>query len=164
MSVIARPAEIPTQQDVPDVDDGVTQVTTDPFWPAISLRDLRLACRISGRTTTARLLHAATEAVIHVSDELLPWAQRQQEAGFTQLGVVPARKINGVSVKVYRYRRAVYAITRALILENMRDVDTTEHGDRKADALEPQADTLWRDARWAIADIQGTQRIYAELW
>ncbi|STD27889.1 Phage head completion protein (GPL) [Edwardsiella tarda] len=164
MSVIAKPDAVPTQRDVPDIDDGAIQVTTDPFWPAISLRDLRLACRISGRTTTARLLHAATEAVIHVSDELSPWAQRQQEAGFTQLGEVPARTVNGESITVYRYRRAVYAITRALILESMRDVDTTEHGDRKADALEPQADTLWRDARWAIADIQGTQRIYAELW
>ncbi|WP_370555502.1 MULTISPECIES: head completion/stabilization protein [Edwardsiella] len=164
MSVIAKPDAVPTQRDVPDIDDGATQVTADPFWPTITLRSLRLACRISGRTTTARLLHATTEAVAHVTEELLPWAQQQQVAGFTQLGDVPARTINGESIKVYRYRRAVYAITRALILESMRDVDTTEHGDRKADAMVPQTDDLWRDARWAITDIQGAQRIYAELW
>ncbi|ENW8853130.1 head completion/stabilization protein, partial [Escherichia coli] len=52
---------------------------------------------------------------------------------------------------------------RALILERVRDVDTTEQGDRKADALEAQTGDLWRDVRWAIADIQGAPRIFARL-
>ncbi|MGT3309545.1 head completion/stabilization protein, partial [Yersinia enterocolitica] len=67
------------------------------------------------------------------------------------------------SVKVYRFRRAVYSIARALVLEGYRDVDTTTKGDRDAAALDQQRDDLWRDARWSISDIRGVQRIYAEL-
>lgn len=71
--------------------------------------------------------------------------------------------INGENVKVYRFRRAVYSIARALVLEGYRDVDTTAKGDKDAAALDLQRDDLWRDARWSIADIRDTPRLYAEL-
>ena len=63
----------------------------------------------------------------------------------------------------YRFRRAVYSIARALVLESYRDVDTTAKGDKDAAALDLQRDDLWRDARWSIADIRDTPRLYAEL-
>ncbi|EDI8685672.1 head completion/stabilization protein, partial [Salmonella enterica] len=145
------------------VDDGAEKVTAGTFWPEILLRDLRLASRIPGRTTTSRLKFVTTEAVAHVTDQLDDWRGIQESAGYSTLADVPARMLNGESVKVYRYRRAVYSAARALLLENARDVDTTEKGDRKADALEVQTDDLWRDVRWAIADIRGTQRLFVEL-
>ncbi|EEF8013583.1 head completion/stabilization protein, partial [Salmonella enterica] len=146
-----------------DVDDGAEKVTAGTFWPEILLRDLRLASRIPGRTTTSRLKFVTTEAVAHVTDQLDDWRGIQESAGYSTLADVPARMLNGESVKVYRYRRAVYSAARAMLLENARDVDTTEKGDRKADALEVQTDDLWRDVRWAIADIRGTQRLFVEL-
>ncbi|ENT9722143.1 GPO family capsid scaffolding protein [Escherichia coli] len=117
---------------------------------------------------------ATTEAVAHVTDELQEWQQQQQAEGYSTLAdaptikpngepEIPPRKINGESINIHRYRRAVYAATRALILESARDVDTTNKSDRKADALDTQAEDLWRDVRWAIADIRGAQRIWAEL-
>ncbi|EDR0899661.1 head completion/stabilization protein, partial [Salmonella enterica] len=148
---------------VTDVDDGAEKVTAGTFWPEILLRDLRLASRIPGRTTTSRLKFVTTEAVAHVTDQLDDWRGIQESAGYSTLADVPARMLNGESVKVYRYRRAVYSAARAMLLENARDVDTTEKGDRKADALEVQTDDLWRDVRWAIADIRGTQRLFVEL-
>ncbi|EAX3090769.1 head completion/stabilization protein, partial [Salmonella enterica] len=151
------------EKDVTDVDDGAEKVTAGAFWPEILLRDLRLASRIPGRTTTSRLKFVTTEAVAHVTDQLDDWRGIQESAGYSTLADVPARMLNGESVKVYRYRRAVYSAARALLLENARDVDTTEKGDRKADALEVQTDDLWRDVRWAIADIRGTQRLFVEL-
>ncbi|EFT2530607.1 head completion/stabilization protein, partial [Salmonella enterica] len=151
------------ETDVTDVDDGDEKVTAGTFWPEILLRDLRLASRIPGRTTTSRLKFVTTEAVAHVTDQLDDWRGIQESAGYSTLADVPARMLNGESVKVYRYRRAVYSAARALLLENARDVDTTEKGDRKADALEVQTDDLWRDVRWAIADIRGTQRLFVEL-
>ncbi|EEI9000496.1 head completion/stabilization protein, partial [Salmonella enterica] len=151
------------EKDVTDVDDGAEKVTAGTFWPEILLRDLRLASRIPGRTTTSRLKFVTTEAVAHVTDQLDDWRGIQESAGYSTLADVPARMLNGESVKVYRYRRAVYSAARALLLENARDVDTTEKGDRKADALEVQTDDLWRDVRWAIADIRGTQRLFVEL-
>ncbi|EBY9281795.1 capsid assembly protein [Salmonella enterica subsp. enterica serovar Worthington] len=163
MGMVAKPQVDSAEKDVTDVDDGAEKVTAGAFWPEILLRDLRLASRIPGRTTTSRLKFVTTEAVAHVTDQLDDWRGIQESAGYSTLADVPARMLNGESVKVYRYRRAVYSAARALILENARDVDTTEKGDRKADALEVQTDDLWRDVRWAIADIRGTQRLFVEL-
>ncbi len=163
MGMVAKPQINSAETDVTDVDDGAEKVTAGTFWPEILLRDLRLASRIPGRTTTSRLKFVTTEAVAHVTDQLDDWRGIQESAGYSTLADVPARMLNGESVKVYRYRRAVYSAARALLLENARDVDTTEKGDRKADALEVQTDDLWRDVRWAIADIRGTQRLFVEL-
>ncbi|EJN4217824.1 head completion/stabilization protein [Salmonella enterica] len=163
MGMVAKPQVNSAEKDVTDVDDGAEKVTAGTFWPEILLRDLRLASRIPGRTTTSRLKFVTTEAVAHVTDQLEDWRGIQESAGYSTLADVPARMLNGESVKVYRYRRAVYSAARALLLENARDVDTTEKGDRKADALEVQTDDLWRDVRWAIADIRGTQRLFVEL-
>ncbi len=163
MGMVAKPQVNSAEKDVTDVDDGAEKVTAGTFWPEILLRALRLASRIPGRTTTSRLKFVTTEAVAHVTDQLDDWRGIQESAGYSTLADVPARMLNGESVKVYRYRRAVYSAARALILENARDVDTTEKGDRKADALEVQTDDLWRDVRWAIADIRGTQRLFVEL-
>ncbi|EMO8609101.1 head completion/stabilization protein [Salmonella enterica] len=160
MGMVAKPQVNSAEKDVTDVDDGAEKVTAGAFWPEILLRDLRLASRIPGRTTTSRLKFVTTEAVAHVTDQLDDWRGIQESAGYSTLADVPARMLNGESVKVYRYRRAVYSAARALLLENARDVDTTEKGDRKADALEVQTDDLWRDVRWAIADIRGTQRLF----
>lgn len=163
MGMVAKPRVSSAETDVTDVDDGAEKVTAGTFWPEILLRDLRLASRIPGRTTTSRLKFVTTEAVAHVTDQLDDWRGIQESAGYSTLADVPARMLNGESVKVYRYRRAVYSAARALLLENARDVDTTEKGDRKADALDVQTDDLWRDVRWAIADIRGTQRLFVEL-
>lgn len=163
MGMVAKPQVNSAETDVTDVDDGAEKVTAGAFWPEILLCDLRLASRIPGRTTTSRLKFVTTEAVAHVTDQLDDWRGIQESAGYSTLADVPARILNGESVKVYRYRRAVYSAARALLLENARDVDTTEKGDRKADALEVQTDDLWRDVRWAIADIRGTQRLFVEL-
>ncbi|HFP0290760.1 TPA: capsid assembly protein, partial [Escherichia coli] len=62
MSLIARPRVNSADTDTTDTDDGDAMVSAGDFWPAISLHEIRLASRIPGRTTTTRLLHAATEA------------------------------------------------------------------------------------------------------
>ncbi|EFK6342899.1 head completion/stabilization protein [Escherichia coli] len=163
MSLIARTPAEHISEDIPDTDDGDSCVTADAFWPVIVLRELRLAVRLPGRTTTARLMHAATEAVAHVTAELEMWKQERMKEGYTALADIPATHVNSESVHVHRYRRAVYALARAFVLERTRDVDTTEKGDKKADSLDTQVEALWRDARWAISDIRGVTRIYAEL-
>ncbi|WP_226102561.1 head completion/stabilization protein [Dickeya oryzae] len=162
MSLVAS-KRVSDSGDVPEIDDGVASVNAGAFWPVIVLRDLRLAARITGGITTTRLMHVTTEAVVHVTDQLASWQQTQQAAGYTALADVPAGQVNGESIKVYRFRRAVYAIARALLLEGYRDVDTTAKGDKATDTFDNQCDDLWRDARWSIADIRGAQRLFAEL-
>ncbi|KNC89853.1 head completion/stabilization protein [Trabulsiella odontotermitis] len=162
-SLVANKPALPAEGDVADVDDGDVTVSAGAFWPVIKLSDLRLAARITGGITTTRLLYAATEAVGHVTDQLKDWQAQQESSGYATMQDVPAVQINGESVKVYRFRRAVYSISRAFVLENYRDVDTTAKGDKDAAALDLQREDLWRDARWSISDIRGVQRIFAEL-
>lgn len=162
-SLVAYRDTGPAGSDVPDVDDGDSAVSAGEWFPVISLRELRLAARITGGVTTSRLMHVTTEAVAHVTDQLAQWQVEQEAAGYASLAAVPGRQIGGASARVHRYKRAVYSIARALILEGYRDVDTSPKGDKDASALDLQLDDLWRDARWSIADIRGAVRIYAEL-
>ncbi|WP_438352032.1 head completion/stabilization protein [Escherichia coli] len=163
MSMVARTNPGPAEDDITDTDDGDTRISAGAFWPDIVLRELRLAIRLPGRVTTARLLHTATGAVAHVTRELEAWQQEQQAAGHQTLADVPAPVINGESVNLWHWRNAVYTATRALILERYRDADTTDKGDRRADALDIQTSDLWRDVSWAISDILCRPRIFAEL-
>lgn len=171
-SLVANKRVFPAGSDAADVNDGDATVSAGEFWPVIKLSDLRLAARITGGITSSRLLHVTTEAVAHVTSQLLDWQSVQVSAGYNTLEEVPSPlpsgeteklMINGENVKVYRFRRAVYSIARALVLEGYRDVDTTAKGDKDAAALDQQRDDLWRDARWSIADIRGMPRLYAEL-
>lgn len=109
MSLIARPRVNSADTDTTDTDDGDAMVSAGDFWPAISLHEIRLASRIPGRTTTTRLLHAATEAVAHVIAELELWKRERMAEGAASLADVPATQVNGESVHVHRYRRAVFA-------------------------------------------------------
>ncbi|MFZ1873026.1 MAG: head completion/stabilization protein [Chania sp.] len=165
MGFVAGRAVTTAADDVPDTDDNGEKVSAGSFWPDIALRDVRMEMRINGAVTTTRLKHVVIEAVAHVTDQLARWQTSQEQAGYTTLDAVPARLINGENVKIYRYRRAVFSITRALLIENYRDVDTTgDTGEKRAAGLTLQAADLWRDARWAIADILGAERNFTEAF
>ncbi|CAE1144993.1 head completion/stabilization protein [Serratia rubidaea] len=165
MSLVAGRTVTPAADDVPDTDDGGEKINAGSFWPEIALRNIRVEMRINGAVTTSRLKHAAIEALAHVVEQLTTWQAHQKEAGFARLDEVPATAINGESIKVIRFRRAVYSLTRALLIENYRDVDSTgDAGEKHAAGLTLQAADLWRDVRWAIADIQGNVRSLAEVF
>ncbi|MTG21169.1 head completion/stabilization protein, partial [Klebsiella pneumoniae] len=113
MSLVAGRTVTPSAEDVPDTDDGGENVTAGSFWPEIALSDVRMEMRINGAVTTSRLKQAVIEGVSHTLDQLADWQAVQLAAGYTQLADVPAVKVNGESVKVHRYRRAVFSIARA---------------------------------------------------
>lgn len=164
MSFIAQRQVKSSATDIADLDDGEAAITGDVFWPVVKLRDLRLAARIGGDITTTRLQHVASEAFLHVCDQLADWRAARQLEGVAALADVEAPVINGESARVYRFRRAVYSQARALILEGYRDVSTTQKGDKDADALDNQIGDLWRDVRFCVADIQSLPRIYSEMF
>ncbi|MBP1129187.1 hypothetical protein JOE25_000730 [Serratia sp. PL17] len=165
MSLVAGRTVTPAADDVPDTDDNGEKVTAGHFWPEITLRAVRMEMRINGAVTTTRLKHAVIEGVAHVIGQLTRWQAVQLKAGYASLAAVPSDEINGESIKVFRYRRAVYSLTRAYLIENYRDVDTTgDAGEKHAAGLTLQAADLWRDARWAIADIRDEVRNYAEAF
>jgi hypothetical protein len=161
MSLVATEPVRPVSGTWPD--DGQAKVESNPFWPVIRVAELRRAMRLDGQVTTDRLISRAIEAVAHINDQLSAWRQLQISAGYHYLEQIPADTINGESVKVWRYKNAVWTLTKALLIENYRDIDTTSQGEKHAEALSTQIDTLWRDLRWSIRDIQDEDRGLAEL-
>ncbi|MGE6118820.1 head completion/stabilization protein, partial [Aeromonas salmonicida] len=135
-------------------DEG--EIANSPFWPAISLPDLRETVRLDGTVTTARLTHAVVDAITSVNRDLADWRSARQAEGHTTLAAVPSEVINNESVHLHSYRRAVYAMTRANLLERYTDYSATGDGVKGADAKIVSSDDLYRDARFAIRDILGT--------
>jgi hypothetical protein len=142
-------------------DEG--EITSSPFWPAISLADLRDTVRLDGTVTTARLTHAVVDAITSVNRDLADWRSARQAEGHSTLAAVPSEVINNESVNLHSYRRAVYATTRANLLERYTDYSATGDGVKGADAKIISSDDLYRDARFAIRDILGTTHNTVEL-
>lgn len=142
-------------------DEG--EITSGPFWPAISLADLRDTVRLDGTITTARLTHAVVDAITSVNRDLADWRSARQAEGHATLAAVPSEVINNESVHLHSYRRAVYAMTRANLLERYTDYSATGDGVKGAEAKIVSSDDLYRDARFAIRDILGTTHNTVEL-
>ncbi|QJT12825.1 head completion/stabilization protein [Aeromonas sp. 2692-1] len=142
-------------------DEG--EIANSPFWPAISLADLRETVRLDGTVTTARLKHAVVDAITSVNRDLADWRSARQVEGHATLAAVPIEVINNESVHLHSYRRAVYAMTRANLLERYTDYSATGDGVKGADAKVISSDDLYRDARFAIRDILGTTHNTVEL-
>lgn len=150
---------IATAPTAPDEGD----IANSPFWPAISLADLRETVRLDGTVTTARLTHAVVDAITSVNRDLADWRSARQAEGHATLAAVPSEVINNESVHLHSYRRAVYAMTRANLLERYTDYSATSDGVKGADAKIVSSDDLYRDARFAIRDILGTTHNTVEL-
>ncbi len=139
------------------------EIDSIPFWPAISLPDLRDTVRLDGTVTTARLKHAVIDAITSVNRDLADWRRAREAEGVATLAAVPGEVINGESAYLHSYRRAVYAMTRANLLERYTDYSATGDGVKGADAKIVSSDDLYRDARFAIRDILGTTHITVAL-
>ena len=161
MSLVAPKAITPIH-DIP-TEDGDEKVTSRAFWPDILLGDLRQSMRIPNGITTRRLKHETTEAVIYVNQSLAAWQAEQQAQGYETLAEVPSHAINNTTQAVYRYQRAVYSFTKAALIEQYRDIDTTRDGEKHALALSSQIDDLHRDGQNALRDILGRKRMLIEI-
>lgn len=139
------------------------EIDSSPFWPAISLPDLRDTVRLDGTVTTARLKHAVIDAITSVNRDLADWRRAREAEGVPTLAAVPGELINNESAHLHSYRRAVYAMTRANLLERYTDYSATGDGVKGADAKIISSDDLYRDARFAIRDILGTTHNTVEL-
>ena len=148
----------------PTIENGdTTTISSGPFWPVINVDQIRQSMRIDGTVTPDRLNHAAINAVSEVNADLAYWRKEREAEGIQTLAAAPAEVINDISVNLHHYRRAVYALTHANLVERYRSFDATAKGSKEADELEPQITELYRDARWAIRNILGITHTTVEL-
>lgn len=158
MSFIAAAPPPATQ---PGATPGV--IGNDGWFPDIVLSTMRDAMRLDGTVTDPRLAQAVVDAILHVNDELADWKAQQVAAGHAALADVPATTVNQESRHLVQYRRAVYSMAKADLVERYRDYDTTGEGHKKAEWQDNSPEEQRRNAHWAIADIQGRTRSTIEL-
>lgn len=154
MSFVAPPMALP---------DDEKPIRNAPFWPDIEPEDARLAMRIDDTITAIRLRHALVDAIANINADARAFRQAQQQAGIGSLQMVEAEQIDGSSLLLAHYRRAVYCLAKANLLERYRDFDTTASGERRAEQVESPIDDLRRDARWAVRALIGHARCTVEL-
>lgn len=138
-------------------------IQNNGFFPDISLLDVRNTMRLDGTVTNERLKMELIEAMATVNHALKNYQKRIKEKGIDSLDDIDEEQINGESIVINRYKRAVYCLTIANLNERYRSYDTTKQGAEKAQEFEESVDDLRRDARFAIRDILGQHRMTVEL-
>ncbi|MGE4335569.1 MAG: head completion/stabilization protein [Pigmentiphaga sp.] len=143
--------------------DPPQTVGNDGFFPDIDLADARETLRLDGTVTAARLRFALVGAMLEAGNSLAAWKAAQIASGYAQLKDVPARKIDGATRLEHAYRRAVYSLAKADLIERMTDYDAAAAGQKRAEWLDAAPDDHRRNARWAIADVMGRKRNIVDL-
>jgi hypothetical protein len=159
MSFVARPpqAELdPTPQDE-------TIVTNDGFFPDVDPVVIRAAYRVPSSITPARLRAAIMGAMMTARIDLLRVMADAHAAGHQTLAAVPAPQLDGQSIHVLQYLRAIGLYAKAELIERHRDFDTTSAGGNQATELEGSIGELRRDAQHALRDLQGRTRTTVDL-
>lgn len=155
---------IQTAEQVGDKEaDDETPIKSGGFWPEIVPEIARDSMRLDSTVTAIRLRAALIEAIAHVNSQLAEWRRAKQAAGFATLAAVPAEDVDGKSINVQRWERAVFCLAAANVTERYRSFDSTGSGLKKADELDPTIEDLRRDSAWAINDIAGVGRSTIEL-
>ena len=140
-----------------------TDIENGSFWPAVSPTVSRDLMKLDGTVTDGRLRAALITGMGEANWQLKAWRDAQVEAGHSTLAAVPADTIDGTSLKVTQYHRAVICIAAATLIERYRSIDTSRQGIATAGILEEPIDDLRRDAHWALNDIRGNPRSTIEL-
>lgn len=138
-------------------------VANNGFWPDLDPADFRAQHRLDGTVTPARLGPALATAAASINRTLRNWQQRQADAGHQSADSVPVPVWLADGVYEALYRRAVYALAHASLVEHYANYDATNSGGSRGEALASQADSYRRDAAWAVAEIEGRPHTTVEL-
>lgn len=142
---------------------SVDAVSNAGFWPDIKPSHFRDAERIDSSITDVRVNLALQTAMADINRQLADWQQRQQDDGADKIeDVVPPKWLPADSYSAL-YLRAVYATATASLLERYRNHSATADGDERGEAKDMVADDYRRDARWAVAEIEGHTHTTVEL-
>lgn len=133
-------------------------IKSNPFFPSVSLDDLRKQFRLDGSVTNERLRQSVIEEVIDVN-RLLSQLMGQVE----KLSDLSKGEIDGTPETDYLYFSAVFNGVAAKVNEKYRGYDTTNAGHKNADELVPTIDEYRRNKHWAIQQLLGQNHTVVEL-
>ncbi len=138
-------------------------IANDGFFPDVDPAAVREAARVPTNITEARLRVAILGAIMTAEIDLRVFAAASIAAGYAKLADLPAPQLDGESVQVIRYLRAIALYAKAELIERYRDFDMTGAGNAQADDLTPSIGELRRDALHSVRDILGKSRTTIDL-
>jgi len=138
-------------------------VTNLPFYPSIVVTVFKKAVRLQDSVTDQRVIESIRSAMIAVNDQLVTWQAAQVALGYATLAEVPSDDYSDVTKFQHCYLRAVYATTKAELLDYYRDSSTTDKGNERADEFETTTESYLTEAKTAIRKILGKPRSTIEL-
>ncbi|WP_375194863.1 head completion/stabilization protein [Sphingobium sp.] len=159
MTFVARPSASVIYQPP----EGEVPVLNDGFFPDIAPAAVRDAARIPTSITPARLRAAIIGAIMTAGIDLQQFAAASIAAGHASLAAVPAPQLDGESVQLFRYHRAVALYAKAELIERHPDFDTTAAGGAEGNDAATAIGSLRRDAMHAVRDILGQTRTVVDL-
>lgn len=143
--------------------DEPETVTADGWWPDMDIAAFRDEIRLPDMVTTARIVAALRDGMIHVAAELAVWRTEREEEGHMSLSAIPASQFGGISSLVSLYGRAVTHLAAADLAERHRDMSATNDGDDRSDEYLKLAADYRRESVWAIRGILGESRNRIEM-
>ncbi|RSU45826.1 head completion/stabilization protein [Sphingobium yanoikuyae] len=159
MSFVALPPEA----DLEPTPENEPTITNDGFFPDIDPLAVRAAQRVPSSITAARLRAAILGAMMTARIDLVAFAASAQAAGHARLQDMPGPQLDGISIRVLAYSRAIGLYAKAELIERHRDFDTTNAGANQASELEGSIGELRRDAQHALRDLKGIGRTIVDL-
>ncbi|MEQ9133316.1 MAG: head completion/stabilization protein [Salinisphaeraceae bacterium] len=138
-------------------------IPNNTFWPALDPADFRAVSRLDQSVSNGRVDECLAIAMVDINRILAAFQAEQVEAGHTTVDDIPLDVWQTADHYPRLYRRAVYALAHAGLMERYRDHSATGDGDERGQTKDEAADDLRADARWAVAEITGGNHSTVEL-
>lgn len=137
-------------------------IANNGFWPDIDPNEFKDEERVTN-VTPPRLRQSLRAAIADINRQLAAYQVEQQDNGRASVEEIPFEVWQSEGDVAMLYRRAVYAQAQADLLERYRDASATNEGDERGEAKDLAADDYRADARWAIAELTGSNHTTVEL-
>lgn len=134
------------------------KISTNAFFPDVSINDIRDIVKIDGSVTDARLKQAIFEEIIDVNRLLVSLVQ--PDTNLTQLS---KNKVNEKTDTEILYFSAISNGVAAKVFEKYRGYDSTNTGNKRADDLTLTIDEYRRNKHWAIQQLLKQNQTTIEL-
>lgn len=134
------------------------KISTNAFFPDVSINDIRDIVKIDGSVTDARLKQAIFEEIIDVNRLLVSLIQPD-----TNLIQLSKNKVNEKTDTEILYFSAISNGVAAKVCEKYRGYDSTNTGNKRADDLTLTIDEYRRNKHWAIQQLLKQNQTTIEL-
>ncbi|MCJ2164650.1 MULTISPECIES: head completion/stabilization protein [unclassified Pseudodesulfovibrio] len=140
--------------------ESTTIVTNDGWWPNLSIAKFQESYRMPMEYPEGMLVDGLVLAMAWANKELAAWRSASDSETFE---AVHNSKLNGESLLLVYYRKAVFCHAKAFLLQQYPTIDRREAASNEAKESAETEGKFLEYAQQAIADFLGVGRVTVEL-